>query len=99
VKDDLVTLAAVLELYGERPFKFGPEQVGYGPAPEGSAIRCASCLSYFKRAIDGHAVCEIFRSEETDQEGVRPDYRCQFWTSDGDVYPLTEESDDTEDTR
>lgn len=86
-----IGLAEMLELYDERPKKFSAEQVGYEVAPEGSAMRCASCLHYYRRATDGFAVCEIFRSEETDEDGVKPDWRCKFWSSDPGQVPLLEE--------
>jgi hypothetical protein len=36
------------------------------------------------------AVCEIMRSPEVDEYGVRPDWRCRFQTVDGDSHPLLE---------
>ncbi len=85
---ELVTLAQYDALMADRPEKFTPEEVGYQAAPAGSALRCAACFHYYRRAIDGLATCEIMRSDETDSEGVRPDWRCQFQTLDGDVHPL-----------
>jgi hypothetical protein len=79
------------ELVEDRPRKFTPEEVGYGKAPEGSAIRCASCIHFFRRTIDGLSTCEIMRSTLTDAEGVMPDWRCAFQTTDGDVFPLLDE--------
>ena len=87
----MVTLSRYLKVIDDRPYKLNAEQVGYGPAPEGSVLRCNSCVHYFRRAIDGFAVCEIFRDKETDENGVRPDFRCAFWTVDSDVHPLLEE--------
>jgi hypothetical protein len=87
----MVNLDEYAELIEERPRKFTPEEVGYVEAPEGSAIRCAGCLHYYRRAIDGFATCEIMRSDETDRSGVEPDYRCQFQTVDGVVFPLMED--------
>jgi hypothetical protein len=85
-----VTLADYEALVEDRPVKFTPEEVGYQPAPQGSAIRCANCFHYWRRSIDGMAVCEIMRSPEVDEYGVRPDWRCRFQTVDGDSHPLLE---------
>ena len=82
------TLSDYLELIDDRPKKFSEAEVHYIPAPEGSAIRCAACLHYFRRAIDGFTTCEIMRSDRTDREGVFPDWRCAFQTVDGTVFPL-----------
>lgn len=87
----MVDLQQYLQVIEDRPYKLTAEQVQYGPAPEGSVFRCAGCLHYFRRAIDGFAVCEVFRDKETDENGVRPDFRCAFWSVDGDVHPLLEE--------
>jgi hypothetical protein len=84
------TLADYQELVADRPSKFAPADVWYQKAPEGSAIICAACIHFYHRAIDGFSVCEILRSPETDRTGVRPDWRCQFQTLDGDVFPLLE---------
>lgn len=81
-----------LKLLDDRPVKFDAQQVGYEAAPEGSQMRCAACRHYYHRAIDGFAVCEVFRSDETDQEGVKPDWRCMFWNVDGSL-PLYDASD------
>jgi len=75
----------------ERPRKFTPDDVAYQPAPKGSELRCCACRSYFRRSIDGLTTCEVMRSDETDIEGVQPDWRCQFFTVDGDVFPLLED--------
>ncbi len=90
----LATPADYQNILDDRPEKFDEEQVGYGPAPEGSAMRCAACLHYFRRAIDGFAVCEIFRSEKADAEGVLPDWRCVFYTINGTVHPLYPEDEE-----
>ena len=84
------TLQQVADILDDRPKKLDAEQVGYEAAPEGSEFRCASCLRYYRRAVDNFATCEIFRDEETDENGVNPAYRCRFWTSDGDQHPLLE---------
>ena len=93
----MVTLEKYFDVLDDRPYKFTAKQVGYMPAPEGSQMRCASCLHFFRRAIDDFAVCEIFRSDESDEKGVQPHWRCGFWTVDGDVHPLLEKQQDSSD--
>ena len=88
------TLSDYLELLNDRPAKWDEKEVNYLPAPEGSAIICAACRHYFRRAIDGFSVCEIMRSERTDREGVFPDWRCSFQTIDGMVFPLLESEEE-----
>jgi hypothetical protein len=92
----VVSLTQYFEIIDDRPKKFTAKQVGYKPAPEGSAMRCAACIHFFVRAIDHFSVCEIFRSEETDANGVKPHWRCAFYTLDGDVHPLIEAPDEKE---
>jgi hypothetical protein len=89
--DEPVNREEYEDLVQERPRKFTPEEVGYEEAPEGSSIRCAGCFHYYRRAVDGLAVCEIMRSDETDTKGVEPEWRCRFQTVDGDSFPLLEE--------
>jgi hypothetical protein len=89
----MITLDEYHELIADRVVKVTPEEVGYEAAPEGSALRCAGCLNYYRRSIDNFAVCQIMRSEETDVRGVHPDWRCQFFTVDDDVFPLYEEGE------
>jgi hypothetical protein len=81
-----VTRKEVESLILERPRKFTAEEVNYGPCAEGSAFRCCSCLRFYIRAIDSHAICEIMRSPKVDEEGVQPDFVCDWHTVDGDVY-------------
>lgn len=81
------TLEDYETLMGQRIRKFDAEEVGYGPAPEGSAIICAACLHYFHRAIDGLAICEVVRIGEGD-EPIAPNARCQFQTLTGDTFPI-----------
>lgn len=93
----MVSLEKYFDVLDDRPYKFTAKQVGYKAAPEGSQMRCASCLHFFRRAIDDFAVCEIFRDEETDSDGVKPHWRCAFWTVDGQVHPLLEKQQDSSD--
>ena len=87
----MLTLAEYETIVADRPRKATAEEVEYRVAEAGSPYRCSGCHHYYRRATDGFAVCEIFRSEETDEMGVKPDWRCRFQTVDGDVFPLLEE--------
>jgi hypothetical protein len=93
----LVTINRYEELLDDRPVKFTEEEVGYGPAPEGSGFTCNSCRHYYRRGVDGFTVCEIMRSERTDVEGVLPDWRCIFQNTDGSVFHFlpSEDSDES----
>jgi hypothetical protein len=88
----MVDINVYLKVLADRPKKLNADEVGYQRAPAGSAIRCNNCIHFFRRAVDNFTVCEIFRDEETDTYGVRPDWRCQFQTVDLNVYPLLEET-------
>jgi hypothetical protein len=85
----LRSLEDLHDLMADGPLRFKPEEVVYEEAPEGSAIRCAACLHYFHRAIDGLGMCEVV--EEPGDEGILAGWRCQFQTLDDDVFPLMEE--------
>jgi len=87
----MVRIEKYFEIMLDRPKKLNEDDVEFEPAPEGSAMRCGSCINYYRRATDGRAVCQIFRSSEVDDHGVPPDWRCRFWTVTGDVFPLLPE--------
>jgi hypothetical protein len=76
------------ELMADRPRKFTADEVGYRKAPRGSEYRCGNCFHFYARQIDGRTVCEIFRSPETDEDGVDPRYFCTWWNSNGIDHPL-----------
>jgi hypothetical protein len=87
----MVSLDRYFAIMLDRPAKLTEEDVGYGPAPEGSAMVCASCANYFQRVRNARdTTCQIMRSERTDKEGVFPDWRCGFYTETGDTFPLLE---------
>lgn len=73
-------------LVSDRPDKATAEEVKYRLA-EGKE-RCYDCLHFFVRRLDKFAVCEIFRSEDTDEDGVNPKYVCDWFTPNGDDFPL-----------
>lgn len=68
----------------DRPEKFDKHEVVYREA-EGKEC-CGKCLHFFERRIDGYGVCEILRLP--DNTPIEPDYVCDFFTKDGDSFPL-----------
>ncbi len=86
----MVSREDVDALMSDRIRKFSPEDVGYEKAPSGSAFRCASCVHGYSRHSDGFAICEIMRPKGDDP--IQSDWRCLYWSADGYVYPLSEES-------
>jgi hypothetical protein len=90
----MVSLNDYRKLLEERPRKFTAEEVEYNKDAEGKNEICFKCLHYFRRTIDDFGVCEIFRSEETDVDGVKPDATCRFFTHDGKLFPLYKATDE-----
>jgi len=72
-----------------RPFKFNSEESEY--APSKGKERCDSCLHYFVRKLDEFVVCEVVRPTEDGEESIIPNYKCKFFTPDGENYPLLED--------
>jgi len=90
----MVTLKEYQDLTEDRPEKFTAGEVGYEPAPKGSAFRCGSCFHLYRRSPDNFQVCEIFRDDSADEEGIDSSYRCAFWTApDGEGHPLLPEEE------
>ncbi len=79
------------KLVADRPVKFSDEEVDYRESD--GKEKCGKCLHFYTRQLDGFGVCEIFRSDETDKEGVMPDMVCSFFTRDGEVFPLLKEGE------
>ena len=79
----------------DRPRKFDAAEVEYRNAD--SKERCGRCVHFFTRKLDNFAVCEIFRSDETDEDGIDPDYVCNFFTHDGSNFPLLKEEANAKD--
>jgi hypothetical protein len=71
-------------LMADRPEKFDPEDVNYREAD--SRQRCWNCLHFYMRRIDEFGVCEIMRPQ--DDGSVEPDYVCDYFTKDGETFPL-----------
>lgn len=79
-----VTKSLYDRMIENRPLKFDAEEVSYREADEEE--RCGKCMHFYSRKVDGHNVCEIFRPKE--DESVDPDYVCDFFSEDGEVFPL-----------
>lgn len=73
-------------MIADRPEKFSAEDVSYRDA-EGKE-HCSNCIHFYQRRLDHFGVCEIMRSEETDADGVDPDYVCDYWNQGDDRFPL-----------
>lgn len=80
------SLEAYKELVEDRPRKWSEEDVNYRKA-EGKE-ECERCIHFFERRIDKFGVCELMRSERTDEDGVNPEWTCSFFTKDGKTFPL-----------
>lgn len=83
-----ITKADYDDMMADRPEKFTPEEVGYRKAPRGSEYRCENCMHFYMRQVDRFHTCEIFRSPEVDERGVDLKYLCDWWTKDGEDFPL-----------
>ncbi len=81
------TLADYQELLKDRPFKWTDKDVAYRDA-DSFDMRCERCFHFYERRKDRFSVCEIMRSGKTDQVGVNPDYVCDFFSPDGNKFPL-----------
>lgn len=78
----MMSFAEYQELIADRPEKAEPDAVNYRDA-EGKE-RCSRCIHFFQSK--DRAVCEIMRPE--DEEDVEPNYVCNFYTFDGEEFPL-----------
>lgn len=81
------SFAEYTALTEDRPRKFTPEDVDYHDA-DSLGQRCARCFHFYIRSRDCFGVCEIMRSDDTDETGVDPDYVCSFFTIDGVEFPI-----------
>ena len=82
----LPTLEEYRRLMSERPRKFSADEVNYRRS--GGEEKCCHCISFYERRADDLGTCEIFRSSETDRDGVRPYYVCDFYSTEGEDFPL-----------
>lgn len=81
----MTLLSEYKDLLDDRPVKLSPEDVEYREAEELSR-RCARCIHFYERKTDVYGVCEIMRPES--DKAVDPDYVCQFFTNDGEKFPM-----------
>ena len=89
------TLEDYTKLLSDRPAKFDDSEVDYRESQ--GKEKCGRCLHLFSRKLDSLNVCEIFRNDEVDNDGIDPEYVCDFFTRDGEIFPLLkEESLDSE---
>ena len=85
---DMIDMELYQRLLENRPFKFGAEDVGY---QKGEEHHCDGCIHFFTRKVDGFHVCEIFRPGEEEEESIIANYRCDWWTDDGENFPYIKE--------
>lgn len=78
-------------IMADRPFKLNEEEVEYRDST--GEEHCKDCLHFYTREVDQHHTCEIFRPK--DDESVEPDYVCDFFTTNGDDFPLITSTDKT----
>lgn len=71
------------DLMNQEVSKFSEQDVDYRRSGEDED--CGNCIHFMVRNIDHLGVCEIVRPEE---DGIDPDWVCDFWTSNGRDFPL-----------
>jgi hypothetical protein len=80
-----------LRVIRNRPFKFSGEEVNYRDS-EYEDECCGECFHFYTRNKDGYAVCEIFRDvSKKDEQPVKDQYVCDFFTEEGEEFPLLED--------
>ncbi len=82
-----VSKEAYNRLTENRPYKFDAKEVNYRDA-DGDE-KCAGCLHFYTRKVDGFHTCEIFRP--ADDSSVDPAYVCDFHSVNGTDFPLLDE--------
>ena len=83
-----VTKSLYDRMIADRPLKFNAEEVAYREADAEST--CGQCIHFFQRVVDSHGTCEIFRPQ--DDAPVDANYVCDFFSEDGEDFPLLSES-------
>jgi hypothetical protein len=81
----MVSITEYQSLLEDRPEKFTPEDVEYRDS-DLMTQRCVRCVHFFQRSVDQFSTCEIMRPEK--DESVDPDYVCNFFTKNGEQFPL-----------
>jgi hypothetical protein len=84
-------LEGYTKLLADRPAKFDDSEVDYRESQ--GKEKCGRCIHLFSRKLDGFNVCEVFRNDEIDNDGIDPEYVCDFFTRDGEVFPLLKEGE------
>ena len=64
--------------------KFSPEDVNYRDSED--KHQCRNCVHFLVRKVDQFGICEVVRP--ADDEPIDEDYVCDFWTRDGEKFPL-----------
>jgi len=72
-------------IMSDRPEKLNEEEAGYTD-PSSVRYKCSGCLHFLERKIDGFGVCELVRL--LDDAPIEPKAVCDYWTDDGEVFPL-----------
>jgi hypothetical protein len=88
-----VTLSLYSRLVNDRPFKLDEDEVSYRKSDREEV--CHTCIHFFTRVADSFHTCEIFRPQN--DESVRPDWVCDFWSEDGKKFPILDKEMPDED--
>ena len=76
------------KLMADRPEKMDEAESGYRVGEGNSnSPHCSGCIHLYQRKLDHYAVCEIVRPVKGDEE-IGLDAVCDFWTKDGEKFPL-----------
>jgi hypothetical protein len=86
----MVSKALYDRLIEDRPFKLAESEVNYRLA-QGEEC-CENCIHFYTRQVDKFHTCEIFRPK--DERSVVPEYVCDFFSADGEEFPLLEPKTD-----
>lgn len=83
----MITFEMYDNLMAARPYKFGPEDVGYIKSEDEN--KCEGCVHFYTRATDGYNVCELIRIvvDDDNEKPIEADYRCDFFTETGSKFP------------
>jgi hypothetical protein len=79
------TRALYDRLIAERPEKLTPEQAAYRRSDK-AGYNCSGCLHMYHGQVARRNVCEVVRP--ANDESIKPDWVCDFWTMTGARFPL-----------
>ena len=89
---ELATREEYEALVNDHPEKFYASQVnferGADRADREDGRCCGNCFHFYRGMV--HNVCEIFRPADG-YDSVDPLDICDFWSSDGEIFPLLRE--------